>query len=161
VTAVLVAATNPYALLFILPSLHAWLWAPHVRDSSFWLRVALYVAGFAGPIALLATYSLRLELGLDAPWYVATLFTAGYVPVATIAAIVLWGAAAGQIGAVLFGRYAPYPSEGERPVRGVVRESVRLAFLLARRARGAQPPGRRALRPDERLPSGNRDVVPR
>ena len=36
--AVAVAVTNTYALLFVLPSLHAWLWAPHVRDSAPWLR---------------------------------------------------------------------------------------------------------------------------
>ena len=28
--ALVVAATNPYSLLFVLPSLHAWLWLPHV-----------------------------------------------------------------------------------------------------------------------------------
>jgi hypothetical protein len=158
--AVLLAVTNPYALLFLLPSLHLWLWVPHVRDSSLWLRFTVYAVGFAGPIVLLTTYALRFELGFDTPWYVATLFTVGYVPVSLIAALVLWGAAAGQIGAILFGRYAPYPTEDERPVRGVVRGSVRLAVLGARRARRGAPPQGQPWLPEQPLP-GEQDAVSR
>jgi hypothetical protein len=160
-TAVLLAVTDPYALVFLLPSLHVWLWVPHVRDSSLWTRLAVYTIGFAGPIVLLTSYAVRFELGLDAPWYVATLFTVGYVPVTLIAAIVLWGAAAGQIGAVLFGRYAPYPTEDERPVRGVVRGSVRLAVLSARRARRGARTQNDDWLPEQRLPAAERDAVPR
>jgi len=159
VTAVLLAVTNPYALLFLLPSLHAWLWVPQVRDRRVLTRVALYAAGFAGPIVLLAAYAVRFGLGLDAPWYVTTLFTVGYVPVTLIAALVLWGAAAGQIGAVLFGRYAPYPTEDERPVRGVVRESVRLTVLATRRARRGPSTVEEPWAPPEPLPTGERDPV--
>jgi hypothetical protein len=159
-TAVLLAVTNPYALLFLLPSLHLWLWVPHVRDSSLGLRFTVYAAGFAGPIVLLTTYALRFALGFDAPWYVATLFTVGYVPVTLIAALVLWGAAAGQIGAILFGRYAPYPTEDERPVRGVVRGSVRLAVLGARRARRGAPKQDEPWLPEQPVPA-ERDAVPR
>ena len=32
VVALVVTAVNPYSLLFVLPSLHAWLWLPQVRD---------------------------------------------------------------------------------------------------------------------------------
>jgi len=122
-------------------------------------RVALYAAGFAGPIVLLAAYAVRFGLGLDAPWYVTTLFTVGYVPVTLIAALVLWGAAAGQIGAVLFGRYAPYPTEDERPVRGVVRESVRLTVLATRRARRGPNNVEEPWAQPEPLPTGERDPV--
>ena len=31
IVALLVLATNPFALLFFLPALHAWLWLPQVR----------------------------------------------------------------------------------------------------------------------------------
>jgi hypothetical protein len=162
VTAVLVAATSPYALLFLLPSLHAWLWAPHFRDARFPSRVLLYAAGFAGPLTLVIAYAVRLRLGFDAPWYLATLFTVGYAPVAQIAALLLWGAAAGQVGATLFGRYAPYPTEGERPVRGAVRESVRLTVLLARRVRRGRPTrGPEGWQPEEPIQRSKRDAVPR
>jgi Peptidase family M28 len=160
-TAVLLAVTNPYALLFILPSLHAWLWVPHVRGRRLLVRVAVYAAGFAGPILLLTAYAVRFGLGLDAPWYVTTLFTVGYAPVTLIAALVLWGASAGQIGAVLFGRYAPYPTEDERPVRGVLRESVRLTVLASRRLRRSPTGSEQAWIPEERIPAGERDPVPR
>ncbi len=33
VVALLVVATNPFALLFLLPALHAWLWLPQVRTA--------------------------------------------------------------------------------------------------------------------------------
>ncbi len=133
-----VAIVNPYTLLFVLPSLHLWLWAPHFRERPAWLRLLLYAAGFAGPVALVAAFGVRLGLGLDAPWYVATLFSVGYAPWTLFVLLLAWGAAAGQIGAVLFGRYAPYPSEDERPERGLVRESVRRAALLVRRG-GRRP----------------------
>src|SRR4029453_17579163 len=32
VVALVVAAQNPFALIFILPSLHAWLWLPHASE---------------------------------------------------------------------------------------------------------------------------------
>jgi hypothetical protein len=136
--AITLAVINTYALLFVLPSLHAWLWAPHVRTAAPWLRALTYCAGLAGPAVLLAATAVRFELGLDAPWYVATLFTTGYAPIAEALLLLAWGAVAGQIGAFLFGRYAPYPTEGDRPVRGVVRESVRQVVLLSRRAGGGR-----------------------
>ena len=155
--AVAVAVTNTYALLFVLPSLHAWLWAPHVRDSAPWLRAVVLCAGLAGPAVLLAVTAVRFGLGLDAPWYVATLFTTGYASIAEAVLLLAWGAVAGQIGAFLFGRYAPYPTEGDRPVRGVVRETVRQAVLLARRLSPGRHeedhrPGAEPVRPVEHEP---------
>ena len=47
--AVAVAVMNTYALLFVLPSLHAWLWAPHVRDSAPSAAGVVFCAGLAGP----------------------------------------------------------------------------------------------------------------
>jgi hypothetical protein len=62
---------------------------------------------------------------------------------------------------VLFGRYAPYPTEDERPVRGVVRESVRLTVLASRRLRRSPAGPEQAWIPEERIPAGERDPVPR
>ena len=130
-----VALTNAFALIFFLPSLHAWLWAPHFRDRPVPARALLYALGFAGPAGLVAAFATRYGLGFDAPWYVATLFTTGYAPTALLGCFLVWGAAAAQIGAVLFGRYAPYPTAAERPPRGPVRAAIRRGARAARRRR--------------------------
>ncbi|MBD0348913.1 MAG: M28 family peptidase, partial [Thermoleophilia bacterium] len=50
---------NPYALLFVLPSAHAWLWLPQLRESSSWLRVGVFALGLAGPLVLLGSLAIR------------------------------------------------------------------------------------------------------
>jgi hypothetical protein len=128
-------ATNLFALVFILPSLHAWLWLPQVRTRPAWTRAAVLAAGFLGPALLLASFALRYDLGLDAPWYLLELTAAGYVKLPAVVIAAGWLAAAGQMTALTTGRYAPYPSARERPPRGPVREAVRSAVLTARAAR--------------------------
>lgn len=135
VVALLVAATNPYALLFVLPSLHAWLWIPQVSDRGRPAQALLYALGFAGPLALFGSFALRFDLGLDAAWYLLALTAVGYVPATLVVCFLAWGAAAGQVGAVALGRYAPYPDVSERPPRGPLRESMRQAILAGRRLR--------------------------
>jgi hypothetical protein len=135
-----VAAVNPYSLLFVLPSLHAWLWLPQVSDRGRTAQAAVFALGFAGPALLLASFAFRYSMGLDAFWYLAALVAVGYVPVPLVLAFLAWGAAAGQVGAVALGRYAPYPDVTERS-RGPLREAARQAILVWRRSR------RRHLRP--------------
>ena len=145
VVALLVVATNPFALIFLLPSLHAWLWLPHVRGRPLWARAALLAAGFLGPLLLLGSFALRYDLGLDAPWYLAELTATGYVKLPALVIAVGWLASAGQMAALAAGRYAPYPSAAERPPRGPLRETVRRVVLTVR-ARGRahpRPSGRR------------------
>src|SRR5919108_492819 len=50
VVSLLVVATNAFALVLLLPSLHAWLWLPESRARPPWTRAAILVAGFAGPL---------------------------------------------------------------------------------------------------------------
>ena len=135
VVALLVVATNPFALVFLLPSLHAWLWLPHVRTQSVWTRVAVLASGFLGPLLLGASLALRYHLGLDAPWYLAELTAVGYVKLPAIVIAAGWLAAAGQMTALAIGRYAPYPSARERPPRGPLRETVRRTVRTVRAAR--------------------------
>jgi hypothetical protein len=130
VVALLTVATNPFALIFVLPSLHAWLWLPQVRHHRLWVRAAVLAAGLAGPLLLLGSFAWRFELGTEAPWYVAQLAALGYVPLPTLVIGLAWLAAAGQLAAVSAGRYAPYPSARERPPRGPVRELIRRLLLL-------------------------------
>ncbi|MGH3014653.1 MAG: M28 family peptidase [Gaiellaceae bacterium] len=132
--ALVVAAVNPYSLLFVLPSLHAWLWLPQVSDRGRLAQVAVYAVGFVGPLVLLASFGLRYDMGLDAVWYLTALVAVGYVPFPLVLAFLAWGAAAGQVGAVALGRYAPYPDVTERS-RGPVREAARQAILVWRRSR--------------------------
>ena len=142
VVALLVVATNAFALVFLLPSLHAWLWLPQVRGRAILLRAAVLAAGFAGPALLLWSFASRYGLGFDAPWYIAWLFVLGYAPFPLFAIGLAWAAAAGQLAALAGGRYAPYPSASERRPRGPIRETIRRVVLAQRRRRRAAEPRR-------------------
>jgi hypothetical protein len=134
VVALLVLATNPFALVFILPAAHAWLWLPQVRSGKPPARAIVLLIGLTGPALILLSLGVRYGLGFDAPWYLIELAALGYVQVPAVA-IALGGAAcAAQLAAVAAGRYAPYPEPGERPARGPLRELIR-AVILAFRAR--------------------------
>ena len=145
VVALLVVATNPFALVFLLPSLHAWLWLPHARTRPLWTRAALLGAGLLGPLLLLGSLAWRYGLGLDTPWYLLELTATGYVRLPAVVIAAGWLAAAGQVTALAAGRYAPYPSASERPPRGPIRETVRRIVLTVRARRHASETGRKAL----------------
>jgi hypothetical protein len=141
VVGLLVVATNPYALVLVLPSLHAWLWLPQVQSRPAWLRAAVFALGFLGPLALIVSFATRYGLGLDAPWYLAELVAIRYVTVPSFVIGLAWLATAAQLAALAARRYAPYPSAAERglgPVRATVRRAV-----LAHRARTAGAAERR------------------
>jgi hypothetical protein len=137
IVALLVVATNPFALIFLLPSLHVWLWLPQLRAHPAWARLALFAGGLLGPLLLLGSFAWRFGMGLDAPWYLAELAASGYVRLFALVIAAGWLASAGQVAALSAGRYAPYPSAGERPARGPIRESVRRIVLGARARRRA------------------------
>ncbi|MGH2999402.1 MAG: hypothetical protein ACRDNM_08875, partial [Gaiellaceae bacterium] len=99
--------------------------------------------GFAGPALLVWSFATRYGLGLDAPWYVAWLYSLRYAAAPGFLITLAWAAGAGQLVALSAGRYAPYPSEAERPPRGPIRETIR-RVVLARR-RHASEGARRAL----------------
>jgi hypothetical protein len=144
VVGLLVAATNPFALVFVLPSLHAWLWLPQVQSRHPAVRCGVFAAGFAGPIYLVWSFATHYRLGWDAPWYLAKLFAIGYAPLPLFVIGLAWLAVAGQLAALGAGRYAPYPAPSERPRRGPLRELVRTVFLAQRR-RSALAETRRAV----------------
>jgi Peptidase family M28 len=135
VISLVVIATNAFALLFVLPSLHAWIWLPQLRDRRPLLRAAVLAAGLAGPLLLLVSFAVRFGLGLDTPWYLASLVAVGYVNPVSVAIFLAWLAAAAQLAALAARRYAPYPSVAERPARGPLRELVRRSVLVLRGAR--------------------------
>ncbi len=49
VVGLLVAATNPYALVFLLPCLHVWLWLPQVQARPRVFRALVLALGLIGP----------------------------------------------------------------------------------------------------------------
>jgi hypothetical protein len=145
VVALLVLATNPYALIFVLPALHAWLWLPQVRSGRGPARALVLAAGLIGPLLVIGSLAVRYGLGFDSPWYLLELAVLGYVHVPAVA-ITLAGAACGaQLVAVAVGRYAPYPERGERPARGPLRELVRTVVLTTRARRRESEERRRAV----------------
>jgi hypothetical protein len=145
VVSLLVVATNPYALLLLLPSAHAWLWLPHAQARPLWVRLALLAGGFLGPVVLVLTFATRYGLGFGAPWYLLALTAVGFVKLPTVVIALAWAAIAAQFVALTGRRYAPYPRAGEAPEFGPIRSTIRRTILFVRARRRASEPARRAL----------------
>jgi len=118
VVALLVVATNPFALIFLLPSLHVWLWLPQVRESPLWVRAIVLLAGFAGPLLLVWSFAARYGLGWDAPWYIAWLFALGYAPVPGFVIALACAAGAGHSVAAADPKPLGLPAPPSDPVKG-------------------------------------------
>ncbi len=144
VVALLVLATNPYALIFFLPALHVWLWLPQVRGGQPAARVIVLAAGLVGPALLVWSVGSRYGLGFDTPWYLVELAAVGYVHLPAVAITLGAVACTAQLVAVAAGRYAPYPEREERPARGPLRELVRAVVLTVRARRRVTEERRRA-----------------
>jgi Peptidase family M28 len=121
--AIVVALFMPFALTFLLPSLYAWLWLP--LRPGFWPRIAVYLLGWIGIVGGLLVLGNELGLGpADTLLYVIGLTTVGYVSLPSVALGLAWLASAAQLGALAFGRYAPYARGLEPPPRGPVRQAL-------------------------------------
>ncbi len=99
------AIVSAYALIFVLPSLYAWLWLPQVRRAPGWVTDVLFGIGLVGPVLALVVLAEQLDLGVRAPLYAAALLTTGVVPWGATLALTMWAAVAGLIGAVAAGGY--------------------------------------------------------
>lgn len=122
--AVVIGIAKPYALVFVLPSLYSWLWLP--LRNRIWTRAALFALGLLGPVVGLVVLASQLHLGLlDTALYLLGLATVGYISVGSVLLALAWATAAGQLGALAFGRYAPYAGGAEPPPAGVIRSAVR------------------------------------
>ena len=125
--AIATALINPYALLFVLPSLYAWLWLPQVGLRSRWIRGCLYGLGLTGVALAVVAVGTQLELGLNTPLYLMSLATHGFISWPTVLVLIAWAAVASQLGALAAGRYTPL--EARRPrenggMRGSEREET-------------------------------------
>jgi hypothetical protein len=150
VVSLLVVATNPYALVFVVPALHAWLWLPHVRMRRGPAAPAVLVAGLAGPALLVLSPAIRFGLGFDAPWYLLELVAVGYIHAGAVAITLVGAACTAQLVAVTTGRYAPYPDRRERPARGPIRQLIRAVVVTIRTRRRDTDRRRRAYGGQER-----------
>ena len=131
IVAVGLALLKPYALVFVLPSLYAWLWLPATGRA--WSRAVLYAAGLLGPLVGLAVLASELDLGLfDVVLYVLSLATVGYVSLGSVVFAIAWLAAATQLAALAAGRYRPYADGATHPPPGLVRSSLARASRYAR-----------------------------
>lgn len=138
IVALLVVATNPFALLFVLPALHAWLWLPQLQRSHPLSRLGVFALGLVGPAIVVLSLAWRFGLGFDAPWYLLQLVVVGYVKTVPVVIVLFGAAAAAQLAAAAAGRYAPYPDARERGPRGPLRELVRTLVLGVRARRRAK-----------------------
>ena len=123
--ALVLVSTNPFALIYLLPSLYAWLWLPQAHAAPPAARGALFALGLAGPLILLVSLAERLGLGFDSPSYLLSLIAVGYIPTTAVLLGLGWLAVAAQLAALTGGRYAPYPHAEERPLRTPVRSVLR------------------------------------
>ena len=119
--ALLVVATNPFALVYLLPSLYAWLWLPQAYEAHRAVRGALVAAGFAGPLLLVVSFAGRHGLGVETPSYLLSLVSTGYVSAIVAATGLAWLAVAAQLAALAADRYAAYPDGRNRPSQGAFR----------------------------------------
>jgi hypothetical protein len=147
IVALLILATNPFALIFVLPAAHAWIWMPQLRGRTFPARAAVFLAGLAGPLLLLLSLGIRFRLGFDAPWYLLELVAIGWVHVPPVAVALGGAACAAQLLTASAGRYAPYPAPSERPARGPLRTVIRGVVLTVRARRRVTDERRRAFGP--------------
>jgi Peptidase family M28 len=131
--ATVTAIVHPLALLFVLPSLYAWLWLPTAIRR--WLRDCLYGAGFAGAVVLLVSIGARFDLGTRTPLYLVQLVSVGYIPWVTAGLVLAWIAVASQLASVTAARYGPYADGALHPPRGAIRETVRRSVRAAQAKR--------------------------
>ena len=110
IVATATALVSPYGLVFVLPSLYAWLFLPQLRRAPGWVTDVAFGLGLIGPVLALVVLGEQLDLGLRAPLYAAALLTTGVVPWASTLVLAAWAAVASLVGAIAAGRYAA-PSE--------------------------------------------------
>jgi hypothetical protein len=109
----LTALVSPYGLVFVLPSLYAWLWLPQLRRSPGWVTDVVFGLGLIGPVLSLVVLAEQLDLGIRTPVYAASLATTGVIPWASTLAFAAWGTIGTLVAAIAAGRYAPVaPSSG-------------------------------------------------
>lgn len=105
---------SPYGLLFVLPSLYAWLCLPQLRRAPGWVTDIVFGIGLVGPVLSLVVVAEQLDLGVRTPLYAAALATTGVIPFASTLVFAAWAAIGTLVGAIAAGRYAPVGASSGR-----------------------------------------------
>ena len=129
-----VAIAQPLALVFLVPSLYAWLWLPQVPTRA-WARDVLFGLGLSGVLLVVISIGDRFALGARTPLYLLELVSVGYIPWTKVVLTAVWLAVAAQLGSICVGRYGPYSAGVARPPRGPIREAIRRSVLVAQSRR--------------------------
>jgi peptidase M28-like protein len=108
---VVVAIANPFALVFLLPSLYTWLWLPSLRDRPGWTTDLLFGLGLAGPVLAIVVLASQLGLGLRTLLYAVGLATSGTTPWVLALCALLWAAVATHVAAIVSARVPAQPSD--------------------------------------------------
>ncbi len=103
----LLAATNPFALLLVLPAAHLWLLLPTAARLGRRYMALLFLLGLLGPALLTFEYATRFHLGASTPRAMLAMVASGYLSPVIAACLALAGASAGQVAALIAGRYGP------------------------------------------------------
>lgn len=123
IVAIAIGLVRPYTLVFVLPSLYAWLWLP--LWTRLWPRALLFGVGLLGPLVGLVILASQIGLGLfDTSLYLASLASIGYISWTSVLFALAWATAAAQLAALALGRYAPYAGGAEPPPSGLVRGAI-------------------------------------
>jgi hypothetical protein len=105
--AVVVALVNAFALLFVLPSLYAWLWLPALRERAGWVSDLTFGLGLLGPVLCVVVLAEQLGLGARTFLYAVGLATSGTVPWLLTLSALAWAAVAGQIAGLVAAERVP------------------------------------------------------
>jgi hypothetical protein len=103
----LLSATNPFALILVLPAAHLWLVLPTAARLGRRFMVVVYLLGMLGPALLVFEYATRFHLGLSTPRAMLAMVASGYLSPVIAACLALAGASASQVAALIAGRYGP------------------------------------------------------
>ena len=100
IVSVVIALVNPFALVFVLPSLYSWLWLPALHGRG-WRADLVFGLGLTGPVVSLVVLAAQLGLGARTPLYTVGLATSGTTPWLLSLSALVWAAIAGQIAALV------------------------------------------------------------
>jgi hypothetical protein len=102
--ALVLAFTNPYAALLLVPAVHLWMLAT-LTDVRWRAGVVMFLIGLLPVLAVAAYYLWRFQLGpIDGAWYLFLLVTGGQTGWLTTLCCALLLAIAGSVGAILLAR---------------------------------------------------------
>jgi hypothetical protein len=102
--ATVLAFTNPYASLLLVPAVHLWMLAT-LTDVRWRGGTVMFLIGLLPIAAIALYYLLRFDLGpFEAAWYLFLLVTGNQTGVLTTIALVVLAAITASVAAILFAR---------------------------------------------------------